>query len=454
MTFTLNSTHLNALQPSAGGHCWVAYSGGLDSSVLLHWLARHCPQLALRAVHVNHGLSVNADAWQSLCEQQCRALGISLKVVTVQLDSAAGNLEAHARAARYKAFRQVLGIGDTLALAHHLDDQAETLLYRLLRGAGARGLGAMAHERRLGAARLVRPLLDVSRAELEQYASAHGLAWVNDESNRDVRFDRNYLRQRVIPVLRERWPAAANSLADSATLSRGNDQLLAEYAAEDLARLAERAVPMGFCLPADALAAMSVPRRYNLLRYWLEQRFLQLPSRNALAEIDTQLLGAAAVGHAKVAVGGVSLQRFQQALYALSASQQWQPNQGPAGHIEPSITWLDITQALALPGGDHLVLQPATGLGIAQRWLQGELEIRWRRGGERCRPAGRGHSQALKKLLQEYQVPPWLRARVPLLYIDGELVAVGHYWVCQGFTAAVGEPSWACCWQWPDVQGS
>ncbi|BFM21352.1 tRNA lysidine(34) synthetase TilS [Gilvimarinus japonicus] len=443
MTQTINTAILDNLRPDADACGWVGFSGGLDSTVLLHWLRQARPVWPLKAVHVNHGLSPNADQWQQQCEQFCRELGVELHVVKVALDTAAGNLEALAREARYEAFTQVLGAGDVLLLAQHQDDQAETVLYRLLRGAGARGLAAMATERPLGAARLYRPLLEVSRAELEAYAKEHALSWVDDESNTDVRFDRNYLRHRVMPALRERWPAAARSLADSAELNRSNDTLLSEYAAADLQALAEQTVAMGFCLPVAALGAMSAPRRHNLLRYWLELRFNQLPTRKALAEIDSQLVQSEGHG-AEVIAGPVSLQRFNQKLYALHLPLQWQPEQS-----QPAIEWGDTAQLLMLPGGDALTLTPVTGAGIAPKWLSAGLQVQWRVGGERCQPAGRVHSQSLKKLLQEYQIPTWLRPRVPLLYINGELAAVADYWVCQRFAATDGEPGRECCWQWP-----
>lgn len=443
MSLTINPDTLDNLQPAAGACCWVAFSGGLDSTVLLHWLLRQRLGCPIKAVHINHGLSPNADQWQNQCEQLCRELDVELHTVKVALDSAAGNLEALAREARYDAFTHVLAAGDVLLLAQHQDDQAETVLYRLLRGAGTRGLAAMAPGRVLGAARLYRPLLNVSRAELETYAKAHSLSWVEDESNTDVRFDRNYLRRRVMPVVRERWPAASRSLADSAELNRATDTLLSEYAAADLQSMAEQTAAMGFCLPVATLAAMSAPRRNNLLRYWLEQRFAQLPSRKALAEIDSQLIQAEGHG-AEVVTGTISLQRFNQNLYALHQPQQWQPKQG-----EPAITWRDTGQALTLPGGDIMNLAAVAGAGIAEQWLGGSLQVQWRAGGERCKPAGRAHSQSLKKLLQEYQVPTWLRSRVPLLYINGELAAVADYWVCQRFAASGDEQGWECYWHWP-----
>lgn len=451
MTLTTAQLPLHLLSPPAsgsgpGGVLWVGFSGGLDSTVLLHWLLQQKPQWPVRAIYVNHGLSGNADLWQRHCQQFCRALKVTLEVAPVVLDPAASNLESLAREARFNAFAQRLGPNDVLLLAHHQDDQAETLLYRLLRGAGVRGMGAMAPGRKLGAGSLYRPLLRVNRAELEAYAQRHGLNWVEDESNTDVRFDRNYLRQRVLPVLRQRWPAAAKSLADSAELSRHSDELLREYAATELAGLAERPEPLGFSLPLAPLAAMTGPRRYNILRYWLELRFTQLPSRNALAEIDGQLLTEPGRANAEVVSGAVSVQRFGPRLYALARHQLWQPEPQQA-----VVIWHNTTAPLVLPGGDRLSLQPASGAGIAQQWLQGELSVAWRRGGERCQPVGRKHSQTLKKLLQEQQVPNWLRARVPLLYIDGELAAVADYWVCQRFAAAPDAQGWVCHWHWPEA---
>lgn len=270
------SIHLRqAMQPWRTAPAWrIAFSGGLDSSVLLHLLAdwaRHEDLPPLSAIHVHHGLQPAADAWPEYCAQFCARLDIPLEVVRVQVAPGA-SLEQAARRVRYAAFAERLGSGEVLLGAQHRDDQAETLLLRLLRGAGVRGLAAMPASRPLGQGSLVRPLIDCSRAELQAYAQSHGLAWVEDPSNADERFSRNFLRRQVMPLLAERWPQMTASLARSASHLSEAQQLLDELAEMDL--LAARGVCALPWLPLpsldlSAVTALSDARQRNLLRHWL-----------------------------------------------------------------------------------------------------------------------------------------------------------------------------------------
>lgn len=421
---------------------WVGLSGGLDSVVLLHALVSLQLPVPLTAVHVHHGLSPRADAWQRHCEALCRALDVPLRVERVGVERAGEGVEAAARRARYRVFADLLAEGDALLLAHHRDDQAETLLLRLLRASGPRGLGAMAPERDLGPGRLLRPLLEVGRADLQAYARDRDLAWVEDESNRDTRFDRNYLRHQVLPVLQQRWPEAPAQLSAAAGLCRDSEALLAELAGEDLARLHARPEDLGGSLALPGLAALSTSRRHNLLRHWLRGLDLPLPGAAHLQELEQQFFTAPLDGHGReVSWPGCRARVFSDRFYVLREPAFWRPH--PA---TPALPWRDPQQPLRLPGGDSLCWQPAApGEGLAANWCR-DIEVRWRRGGERCHPAGRGHSQSLKKLLQEYRVPPWLRSRVPLLYAGEQLVAVADLWVCKGYGAPPGESGYRCKW--------
>lgn len=271
----LESRLLQALAPwrEARGWC-VAFSGGLDSTVLLHLLARLARSEALpalSALHVHHGLQTAADAWPAHCQVVCRSLGIPLRVERVQV-AVGGSIEQAARAARYRAFQASLGEGQVLLTAQHLDDQAETLLFRLLRGAGLRGLAAMPASRPLGGGRLCRPLLGVSRAELEAYAQTHRLDWVEDPSNQDPRFSRNYLRQEVMPRLASHWPQAAAGMARCAAHLREAEELLGELAAIDLRACRAPSDLDWLDLPRIALEPLrrlGAARQRNLLRAWL-----------------------------------------------------------------------------------------------------------------------------------------------------------------------------------------
>lgn len=279
-------TFVAARLPPAGRVC-VGLSGGCDSVVLLHLMHGLGLGDRLSALHVHHGLSANAGAWADFCADYCRRLGVALEVVRVEVERHTGlGLEAAARQARYAAFAACPA--DCLALAHHRGDQAETVLFNLLRGTGVAGAAGMPAERRLGRLRLWRPLLDHSRAELEAYAAAQGLAWIDDESNADRRYSRNYLRHDLLPAIADRFPEAEGALAQAARNFGEADRLLAELAELDWTQAATAdeaaALPM--------LRRLSLPRLKNLLRYRLHCLGWRPPVAARLDEFARQLLSA------------------------------------------------------------------------------------------------------------------------------------------------------------------
>lgn len=426
------------------GRWLVGLSGGVDSVVLLHALLATGPTQPVVAVHVNHGLSSLTDEWEAHCRALCQAWGVALEIRQLHLGEGGSGIEERARLARYGVFRELMQPADALLLGHHRSDQAETVLFRLMRGAGVRGLAAMASHRPLAGGRLLRPLLSLGREAIEAYAKAQGLSWVEDHSNTDTDFDRNYLRHKVLPLLAARWPEAERQLVRTAEHCREADALLADLAALDLSACDEQPAALGFSVKRSALQALTPKRQRNLLRHWLLRRYGQLPGHQALADIDSQLLR----GDSHSACIGLSwcqLRVYGGRLFALDLQRQWQPSAA-----EPTLYWVDLAEPLRLPGGDSLQLGPArVGEGLAERFCASSAEVRWRKGGERCHPADRGHSQTLKKLLQEYDLPTWLRSRVPLLYLDGELAAVGDLWVCREFAAAADEPGRPLSWQQP-----
>ncbi|MDO3384497.1 tRNA lysidine(34) synthetase TilS [Gilvimarinus sp. SDUM040013] len=446
---------IEALPANSAGRWLVGLSGGLDSTVLLHALTEVAGSVPIVAVHINHGLSVNADEWQRHCESVCRELGVELLVERVNI-AGEGAIEERARKARLKVFQGVMSEGDILLLAHHRQDQAETVLFRLLRGAGVTGLGGIRAQRSFAGGSIVRPLLAAGRPDLEAYARAQKLAWVEDESNTDTAFDRNFLRRDILPKLRTRWPEADDNVARAARHCSEADALLQELAELDLATMAERAEPMGFSLDLVALSQLSVARQRNLLRYWLQQRFAETAGYQLLADIETQLI----VGNSpesQVQGKRTLLRQFQGRLYGLSLAVHWAPGPG-----ELSLQWSEPAGSLALPGDDWLCWQNYTvgeplevsssvgwGRALARQHLERAVMVNWRSGSERCQPAGRRHSQTLKRLLQEYQLPPWLRARLPLVYIDNELAAVANLWVCEAFAANPGDEAVILQWQFP-----
>ena len=412
------------LRSSAGfapptAYC-VALSGGLDSSVLLHALARawHDGLPPLRAVHVNHGLQAGAEAWAEHCRRFCAGLGVELSILRVDARARAGDSpEAAARRARYRALAEALAANEALLTAHHRDDQAETLLLQLLRGAGPRGLAAMPPARRLGAGLLLRPLLDYERAELETYARQHALAWVEDPSNREQAFERNFLRHQVMPLLRQRWPGLGKTLARSARACAEAAALNEALAAQDMP-----AAP-GAVLPLARLRTLPAARRRNVLFHWLQQQGAVLPSAAQMAQLE-RIITAAEDAMPRVDWGEWVVWRYRDALHLLTRAETLP--------LHGELDW-DGRTPLPLPGLGRLESRPVRGQGLRAECLRGHLQIRFRRGGERCRPRGQAHHRPLKKLLQDAGVPPWQRWRIPLLFIDDQLAAVIGHWPCEPF---------------------
>lgn len=388
----------------------VAYSGGLDSAVLLHALAKVAADsaLPLRALHVHHGLSPHAGEWAAHAARVCAELGVPLEVLRVTVGSGA-SLEAGARAARYAAFAGALRDGEVLLTAQHRDDQAETFLLRLLRGAGVTGLAAMRATRALplergGEALLGRPLLDIGRADLERYAAAEDLAWIEDESNRDVRHARNFLRHEVLPQLTARWPGAPRVLAATATRMAEADALLQEYAAV----LATGCIDGEERVSLLALARLSRPQQRLVLRLWLQRRGFRMPDEGVLEQVCDAVVPAREYATPVVAVDGGEVRRYRDHLHALRLAAL------PPADWE--VAW-DGVAPLRLPDGR--LLHRLRGEPPAAGW-----RVRFRRGGERYRPGPLRPSRDLKTLLQEAGLPPWERARLPLVFAGDELVAL------------------------------
>jgi len=391
---------------------YVALSGGLDSTVLLHWLAAYARSHRappLRAIHIQHGLQPVAQAWPAHCQRVCDDLGIELQVIEV--DVAPGpSLEQAARHARYAAFERVLAADDMLFTGQHRDDQAETLLFRLLRGAGLRGLAAMPRERALGQGRLVRPLLGCSRRQLQHYAQAHALGWVEDPSNADTRFARNYLRREVLPSLRQRWPHAGQNLARAADHLGEALSLLDELAESDLAPVRQNAPavwPGLDSLDLAGLLALSPARQRNALQYWLSHRTRLPDTRHWAGWADLRDAAGDACPVWQLSDG--QLVRSQGRIWWLSGDWLQTPRQAMA--------WENADEPLALPGNGSVRLVGAGSLT--------GLRIGYRQGGEWLDIPGRGRRD-LKRLLNELQVPHFLRMRLPLLFQGERLLAVAN----------------------------
>ena len=417
----------------------VGFSGGLDSAVLLHLLSEALPPERITAVHIHHGLSVNADAWQQHAKQVCQSLGVRLIAESVSVNATGAGLESAARDARYEVFEKHLVEGGLLLLGHHADDQVETVLFRLLRGSGARGLSGIPATRAVGAGRLIRPLLPWSKSSLHDYAKKQQLSWIEDESNQQQQFDRNYLRQAVIPQLAQRWPSYAQGIMRSAQHSGQADQLADSVARGDLTALDPRPERGGWSLDLAEFVKLEPLRQNNLLRYWPEVHGLPALGQRFIDEVMCSVLTAREDSEPKVVRGDLQICRYRQRLYLLQLSGRAKVDLGLC------LFWSG-DQPLVLPDGNLLIPERVLGKGLRVDNIDG-LTVRFRRGGERCQPEGREHSNSLKKLLQEYGLEPWWRESVPLFYMDQQLVAVGDLWVCEHWQAGSEIEGLKIIWQ-------
>lgn len=392
----------------------VAFSGGLDSTALLHALATLPAARArgLRAIHVDHALHADSPRWAEHCQQTCANLGLELRVVRVEVRNIAGlGLEAAAREARFAAFESALGKGEILAFAHHRDDQVETVLLKLLRGAGPEGLAAMREWRRFGHGHAWRPLLDLPRQALLEHGHAYALDWVDDPSNADARLDRNRLRHTVLPLLRERWPGSDAAIVQSAQWMRHAADFIESESQRALARIQGLDPATIDCREWLALPAAL---RDPVLRMWLRDNRLPEPNRHQVDELVRQL-AANAEAQPCVRWPGAEVRRYRELAYALA------PQEAVAHDWEHS--WSG--EPLELPGNaGRLSLSTESGSP-----LPAAVRVRFRRGGERIQLAGASHHRDLRDLFQEAGIPPWQRGRLPIL-IDagGELLAVADLW--------------------------
>ncbi len=430
---------LAALQAPAEHNYCVAFSGGRDSAALLHAavLLREQGLLhSLRALHVDHGLHAEAEAWAAHCAQFCAARDVPLRVVRAQVTASGAGLEADARRARYRLFEAELADGAVLLQAHHADDQAETFLLRALRGAGVRGLRGMPQRRVLGAGWLERPLLGVTRARITEWAEAQSLQWVEDPGNGQSDQDRNFLRNDVLPLLRQRWPATTDSFGQAAGHCEDAEHIvrMAAERALDGARSGSGGLHLRMFRQIEPVLQKEV------LRSWAAALGLPAPGQQALRRMIDEVAAAREDAVPLVVWGGAEVRRFAETLYAASPLPP-----PPAPRV-----W-DGAQRINLGRGcGALRIEPVTQGGLRPDCLvPGQTEIRFRVGGERCHPLGRSGSHPLKQLLQELRVAPWLRDRVPLLVQEGRIVSAAGLFLAQGCQAEGGAPGLRVVWE-PD----
>jgi len=409
-TLTLNTSLFTSRQ------ILVAFSGGLDSTVLLHQLVqwRAQPTLSLRAIHIHHGLSVHADAWVAHCEAVCAQWQVPLVVERVTLADAGLGIEAHARQARYQAFADALLPGEVLATAQHLDDQCETFLLALKRGSGPAGLSAMAEISAFAGTQLIRPLLTQTRAALEQWARQYQLRWIEDESNQDDAYDRNFLRLQVLPLLQQRWPHFADATARSAALCAEQESLLDELLADELSGC----TTANGTLALTPLMAMSRVRRAALLRRWLAAQNAPMPSRDGLDRLWQEVALAREDASPCLRFGDYEVRRYQGQLWWIKSA---------VGQSETILPWPCWQMPLTLPAGlGYLRLQPGGELRMPRE--DECVSIRFKASGM-LHIVGRNGGRKLKKIWQELNVPSWRRDTTPLLFYGETLIAAAGVFV-------------------------
>ena len=421
-----------------GRRLCLAYSGGMDSCALLCALAavRRREPFRLRALHVDHQLQPQSAAWARAARLTARRLRVPCHVLTVRIARTAGaSLEAAARLARYQALSRELAPGELLLTAHHQEDQLETLLLALMRGSGVRGLSAMAAVATLGRSQLLRPLLPLSRAQLQAFLTRRHIGWSEDPSNQDQRFDRNYLRHAVIPLLRARWPAAAASASRSAAHLAEAGALLEQLAIHSL-----RDARDGEALRVSVLRRLSAAARRNALRQWIAERRLTLPDQKRLREMAGPLISARGDATPCVRWQGAQVRRHGDRLFAtsVSAAAGAPARIGDAATDAPVHRWHWRTQPWLALTPDSLGIVHDRHGDLRLSALPAVLTVCFRHGGERLR-AHHGNA-ALKDLLQRAGVAPWQRGRVPLVMHEDRIIAVADLWVDPDFRAVRGAP--------------
>ncbi len=413
----------------------LALSGGVDSAALLHACDRiraRQPSVQLRAIHVNHGLQPAAPQWTKHCLALCARLGVPFEAVELALAPPRGaSVEAVARDARYRALSARLQPGEALLTAHHQDDQLETVLLQLFRGAGIAGLAAMPESAAFGDDLHLRPLLDVTRSDIVAFAATAGLDVVEDSTNTSERVDRGLLRREITPRLRARWPSVARSVARSARHAGSAQALLDQLAEIDAAG----------SLRQDQLRVARVlelprARQANLLRWWIRRSGLGLPSEARLGALLDDLLTAGAGAQPVVTWPSGEVRRHDGWMYAMRPLSP--PGDGPWPFVSG--------QVLAIRGVGTLELVSTIGTGFSAPRFPGPFELSLRRGGERFRPQGSTAEKSVTRWLREAGIEPWLRSRVPLLYAGATLLAVGDAWIAAGSAALPGEAGLAVRW--------
>jgi tRNA(Ile)-lysidine synthase len=424
---------------------FVAFSGGVDSHVLLHLCASTAAlNNKLTAVYVHHGLQKQADYWAKHCKEIARQLSVSFCMLSVDARQRPGESpEETARNLRHQALQSLLGENDVLLLGQHREDQLETLLLQLFRGAGLPGLAAMPEKISLGKGLLLRPMLDISQKDIKAYAAEHKLSWIEDPSNFENDFDRNYLRNKIIPLIKNRWPAADKTVFRSAKHCAQAEQFIS--------RQAESLFPAVYndqegTLSIAGLQKLSDYEQTLVIRMWLYKTGKKNPSEQLIRQITQELMLSRQDGNPQLQWQHYTIRRYQDKLYCL-------PNVSAIDYGE-TLTWPPDLTILHLPNNGFVQITPSSSGIDAELWRKSaQKEVRYRQGGESIRLPGREGRHQFKKLFQEAAIPPWKRENVPLLFLDDKLAVIGNYWISAEFYSEQKEM--ACLnfqWLQPELQ--
>jgi len=430
-------TVLNVHTPQNATGYVVALSGGVDSACLLtalsQWEASR--SLPVRAIHVDHGLQPAAADFRIACEQMCRRLSVPLTSIAVVVDTRGGaSIEAAAREARYAGLARHLQSGECLLTAHHAQDQAETLLLQALRGAGLKGMSAMPICRAWHVGWHLRPLLGVARRDLRRFAEQAGIRAALDPMNDDLRFDRVYVRQRLWPLIEERWPGAALTLSRAARHLAEAQELLDSSAAATVETLRD-----GTALSVTGLRLLSPAEQLNAVRFWLTAQSATPPSTAHLTEALRQIMAADSDHLPTIAWNDHALRRYRNRLYLTLVHV---PRVG-----EPREWAVGCGGTLPLGDGLGTLQWMAQDGGLDVERLPGMISVRQRRGGETLKPQRQARTQSVQHLCQSLGVLPWMRDALPMLYARNELIAVGDLWQDARWCVAAGAPGVGCVWR-------
>ncbi len=427
MTIKLNLSLIDNLLLDAVDQVYIGYSGGMDSHVLLHLAAFSQYRDKVTAVYVHHGLQTEADDWAQHCNKIATELGVHFQAIKVDARPEVGQSpEDAAREARYGAFKTLLQQGDALLVAQHRDDQLETVLLQLCRGAGVEGLAAMPQSMSLGDGILLRPFLNISLQTLQHYAEQHQLHWIEDPSNRSLDFDRNFLRHQVIPILKKRWPGLDKTVARTARHCGSVSGWIKQQAGQNL----EKIIQPDDSIDLQLFQQFSTEEQVQIIRHWFHAAGLKYPRTAIVEAVLTEMIAARSDANPLICTQNHQIRRYQNRLFLIPDGRK---------NSCSEYTWPDKALVLQLENGDCLsLLKDTQGIPVEQ-WQAATVMVRFRQGGEKLALPGRKGRHSLKKLFQEWGVPPWLRDSVPLVYLDGQLVAVAGFCISAEIYCDSGE---------------